>query len=172
MPEAATTVESEQQPAPQGTLNVLFVCRDNSVASIMAEALLARWGGSGFRAFSAGANSDQGIDPLAVALLKTCNVWREGLRPKSCDEFIKSNSPAMDFVFSLGGTPPAQAEMPSRWPGNPQVIHWRITEPLVNSAPGEKARSFKAAMRELETRIKLFVLVYQRETSRKFARAA
>jgi hypothetical protein len=33
---------------------VLFVCRDNSVCSVIAKAILKRWGGGEFLAFSAG----------------------------------------------------------------------------------------------------------------------
>ncbi len=48
----------------QPMLNVLFVCEVNSVRSIMAEALLNRFGGGRFRAFSAGLEPARGLHPL------------------------------------------------------------------------------------------------------------
>jgi arsenate reductase (thioredoxin) len=133
----------------------------------MAEALLRRWGGPHFHAFSAGIAPRAEIDSFACELLRTYNVGREGLHPKSYDEFIAPNAPAMDFIISVGSAAPAG--MPIGWPGHPQMIHWRITDPVVEGRPVARTRSFQAAFHELETRIKLFVLVHQRETTRKIA---
>lgn len=172
-PAAARAVLTERispPPRPRNAFKVLFLCVDNSICSIMAEALLKRWGGQDFHAFSAGIVPRNEIDPLAADLLKTCNVWDQALRSKSCKEFLAPDSPRMDFIVSLGGYPPAG--IPTVWPGHPQVIHWRITEPVVSGAPKQQAQSFKTAFRELETRIKLFVLVYQREAMKGIATAA
>jgi arsenate reductase len=172
-PAATRSVLTERispPPRPRSAFRVLFLCADNSICSIMAEALLKRWGGQDFHAFSAGIVPRNEIDPLAADLLKTCNVWNHTLRSKSCKEFLALDAPRMDFIVSLGGYP--LAGIPTVWPGHPQVIHWRITEPLVNGSPNQQAQSFKTAFRELETRIKLFVLVYRRETMKGIATAA
>jgi hypothetical protein len=73
----------------------------------------------------------------------------------------------MDFVISLGSQAPDG--LPSSWPGNPRVIHWRISEPRVDERLAESVRALRKTFRELETRINLFVLVNQRETLRKIA---
>ncbi len=172
-PAAARSVLTERispPPRPRNAFKVLFLCADNSICSIMAEALLKRWGGQDFHAFSGGVVPRHEIDPHAADLLKSYNVWDEALRSKNCNEFLAPNAPPMDFIVSLGGYPPAG--IPTVWPGHPQVIHWRITEPVVNGSPKQQAQSFKTAFRELETRIRLFVLVYQREAMKGIATAA
>lgn len=159
----------KSSPTTSKALKVLFLCADNAISSIMAEALLRRWGGGHFYAFSAGIAPRAEIDSFASELLKTYKVWIDGLHPKHCDEFLGPDAPAMDFIVSVGSAAPAA--LPARWPGHPQVIHWRITDPVVDGTPVARTRSFQAAFRELETRIKLFVLVHQRDTTRKLASA-
>jgi arsenate reductase len=147
--------------------NVLFLCQDNACCSIMAEALLRRWGRGDFTAFSAGTKPSSAVHPQVVGVLETQRVWQPNLAPKSCEQFLKADAPRMDFVISLGETPPA--ELPSGWPGGVKPIHWRITEPLHNAKPEHIEQAFRRAFLELENRIKLFVLVYQREALRRKA---
>ena len=66
----------------------------------------------------------------------------------------------MDFVITLGERAPDGA--PMQWPGNPQTLHWRITGPDT-ATPTEVPHVFRKAFTELETRIRLFVLVYRKE---------
>jgi len=147
--------------------NILFVCLNNSVVSIMAEALFNRWAGKGFRAFSAGSRPTRAVDPRAVELLKANQIWSQGLRPKNCDEFLGQDATPIDLVISLGSQTPHG--LPSSWAGNPRVIHWRISEPRVDGKPAEKASAFRKTFTELETRIKLFALVNQRAAQKKVA---
>jgi protein-tyrosine-phosphatase len=148
--------------------NVLFLCPDNSAISIIAEAILKRWEGRGFRAFSAaGARCALAVHAPVVDLLKANRIWVQGLRPKDCREFLGADAPQMDFVISLGSVAPDG--LPSSWPGNPRVIHWRISEPRVDGRLAEDARTLRKTFSELETRIKLFVLVNQGEPQRKTA---
>ncbi|MBV8135154.1 MAG: hypothetical protein JO121_05855 [Deltaproteobacteria bacterium] len=67
----------------------------------------------------------------------------------------------MDFVISLGYRAPDG--LPSTWPGNPRIIHWRISEPGVEGGPAENMRALRKTFSELETRINLFVLVNRKE---------
>jgi protein-tyrosine-phosphatase len=147
--------------------NVLLICPDNAVHSIMAEALLKRWGGADFCAFSAGIKPRGAIDPRTLELLKERRVWHPSIRGKGHREFLGPDAPRMDFVISLGERPPDGA--PKRWPGNPQVIHWHITSPDSAGKPDEAAHAFRRAFAELETRIKLFVLVYEKERRKRIA---
>jgi len=146
---------------------VLFLCPDNSVSSIFAEALLRRWGGSGFRGYSAGCQPAAEVHPLAIGLLKLQRVWQPELRPKHYDQFLHDDAPKMNFVISLGERPPDG--LPSVWPGSPRMMHWHITEPVVFGEPAERKNTFRRTLSELETRIKLFVLVFQKEAQKKFA---
>jgi arsenate reductase (thioredoxin) len=169
-PERSGLTDEKPQAKKPVSHNVLFLCADNSIRSIMAEALLRRWGGKHFGAFSAGALPKSEVDPLAVDLLKSHRIWREDLKCKGCPEFLAEDAPRMEFVISVGERAPAG--LPAAWPGNPRLIHWRITEPIIDGDPVEKERSFRRAFVELETRIKLFVLVHQKKTARWLANAA
>jgi protein-tyrosine-phosphatase len=147
--------------------NVLFLCPDNSAMSIIAEAILNRSEGGWFRGFSAGTRRALEVHPMAADLLRANRIWRPGLRPKHCAEFLNQDAPRMDFVISLGYQAPDG--LPSTWPGHPRIIHWRISEPRIEGRPAEDMRAFRKMFSELETRISLFVLVNQRQTLRKTA---
>jgi hypothetical protein len=54
--------------------------------------------------------------------------------------------------------------LPSAWPGNPHILHWDIREPKADGDAAEKKRAFNKMLTELETRIRLFVLVNEKET--------
>lgn len=154
---AARGILARQRSEPNPRCKVLFLSRDNSALSIIAQALLNRWEGQGFRAFSAGSLPADEVHPLATALLKANGIWSPVLEPK--------DAAPMDFVISLGAQPPDG--MPSSWPGNPRVMHWRISEPRADGS--DNLRAFRKTFTELETRIKLFVLVNGRKARKKVA---
>jgi len=147
--------------------NVLFVCCDNSAWSVIAEAILKRWGGKDFRAFSAGIRPTAEVHPLAIDVLKLRNLWEQGFQTKGCNEFCRDDSQKMNFIVSIGDQP--YDDLPRDWPGNPKVVHWRISNPIVDGNPAERALAFRKTFRELENRIKLFILVNERKTYMKAA---
>jgi arsenate reductase len=53
----------------EGRINVLFVDKDNSTRSIAAEALLNRFGGKPFRAFSCGLQPAGKINPHTLEMM-------------------------------------------------------------------------------------------------------
>jgi hypothetical protein len=90
-------------------------------SSIIAQALLNRSEGQGFRALSAGSQPAVEVHPVAKALLKANGIWSQALEPKDCGGFIGQDAPPVDFVISLGAQPPDG--MPSSWPWNPRGAH-------------------------------------------------
>jgi arsenate reductase len=138
-----------------GTYNVLFLCTGNSARSILAESLLNHWGDGKFRAFSAGSFPKGQVHPMALDLLKRMNLPAEGLRSKSWDEFAAPGAPPIDFIFTVCDN--AAGEACPVWPGKPMTAHWGIEDPAaVEGTDAEKAFAFRKALKELETRIKLF----------------
>jgi arsenate reductase (thioredoxin) len=146
------------------TLNVLFVCEANSARSIMAEALLNRFGAGRFRAFSAGLDPASEVHPLALEIAHASGIATGGLRPKSVREFASNSAPRMDFVIALGkNAAPAL-------PGEPMYARWGISDPMATDGDLKAHRlAFRRAWRELETRIKLFVLLRHRREERDLA---
>jgi arsenate reductase len=140
---------------PQQTYNVLFLCTGNSARSILAESLLNSIGKGRFRAFSAGSFPKGQVHPLALDLLRRMNLPSEGFRSKSWDEFAAPDAPPLDFIFTVCDN--AAGEVCPVWPGKPVTAHWGIADPAaVEGSDADKAFAFRKALKELETRIKLF----------------
>jgi arsenate reductase (thioredoxin) len=138
------------------TYNVLFLCTGNSARSILAESLLNHWGKPKFYAFSAGSFPKGLVHPLAIDLLKRTNLPYQGFRSKSWDEFAAPGAPPIDFIFTVCDN--AAGEVCPIWPGKPMTAHWGIADPATaEGTDAEKAFAFRKALKELDTRIKLFV---------------
>ncbi len=136
--------------------NVLFLCTGNSARSILAESLLNHWGKGKFRAFSAGSFPKGQVHPLAIELLRRMNLPAERFRSKSWDEFAAPAAPPIDFIFTVCDN--AAGEVCPVWPGKPMTAHWGVADPAAaEGSDADKAFAFRRALKELETRIKIFV---------------
>ena len=141
----------------QRALNVLFVCEKNSIRNVMAEALLNRFGDGRFRGFSAAVEPGAELNPLTVEILKSSGLPATTLKPRKLQEFLSPLAPKMDFIINLSKEVPSIVH---GWPGKPFTARWGITDPTEaqdNSAAPKLA--FRRAFRELENRVRLFVLV-------------
>jgi arsenate reductase len=136
--------------------NVLFLCTGNSARSILAEALVERWGDGRFRGYSAGSFPKGAVHPLTLRLLASLQFPTERLRSKSWDAFAAPGAPVMDFVFTVCDQ--AAGEVCPIWPGTPVTAHWGVADPAaVEGSEDVRLAAFARAFRELETRIKTFV---------------
>jgi protein-tyrosine-phosphatase/DNA-binding transcriptional ArsR family regulator len=136
--------------------NVLVLCTGNSVRSIMAEAILNREGQGRFRAFSAGSRPGGEPDPRGLALLACLGYDIRGVRSKSWREFAGPEAPIMDFILTVCDS--AAGEACPRWPGQPVVAHWGISDPAaIIGAEAEKRSAFMDAYRRLTARISSLV---------------
>lgn len=134
---------------------VLFLCTGNSARSILAEAILNRVGAGAFQAFSAGSHPAGQVNPHACALLEKLNYPTEGFRSKNWDEFAGTDSPDMDFIFTVCDQ--AGAETCPIWPGHPMTVHWGIPDPAaVQGSDSEIAKAFAETYRLLHKRIEIF----------------
>jgi arsenate reductase len=125
----------------------------------MAECALNRWGNGRFRGFSAGSHPKGVVHPLTLELLGDLGYETGKLRSKSWDEFAATDSPRIDFVFTLCDQ--AAAECPVL-PGRAVTAHWGGAD-LPEAFEGteeEKRRFFAHTYRVLENRVKLFLDLY------------
>jgi arsenate reductase len=140
---------------PDCPYNVLFLCTGNSARSILGEAILNKIGRGKFVAYSAGSHPKGAVNPHALMLLKRLDFSTADLRSKSWDEFEKSGTPEMDFVFTVCDD--AANEVCPVWPGQPMTAHWGIPDPAAVEGDEETiARAFRMAFRRLQRRIELF----------------
>jgi arsenate reductase (thioredoxin) len=143
-------------PNRERPFNVLFLCTGNSARSIMAEAIMNRWGRGDFRAYSARSTPKGQVHPYALDLLRKMNHDTSNLRSKSWSEFSGPGKPELDFVFTLCDD--AAAEPCPLWPGQPMTAHWGLPDPA--AAEGNEAVrriAFADAYRMLNNRITIFL---------------
>ena len=136
--------------------NVLFLCTGNSARSIMAEALVNRFGRGKFRGYSAGSHPKGAVHPIALELLKHMNLPTDGLRSKSWDDFAQPGAPLLDFVFTVCDN--AAGEVCPIWPGQPITAHWGVEDPAAaQGSEAERWLAFRRAFNALDNRIKIFL---------------
>nr|WP_152851632.1 arsenate reductase ArsC [Paraburkholderia atlantica] len=135
----------------------MFLCRDNSIRSIIAEALLRELAGHRFEAFSAGPEPAARLHPLAVAQLQPGISGRAVLSPKSWLEFTGEWAPRMDIVIALdesvGGL---HAPV---FPGAPAFVYWTIADPLAGGqgSADEQARLFDKTFWQIVRQVSAFI---------------
>jgi arsenate reductase (thioredoxin) len=141
--------------AKENPFNVLFLCTGNSARSIMAEAIMNRFGAPKFRAYSAGSQPKGEVNPHTIKLLKGLNYKTEEYRSKNWEEFAKPGAPALDFVFTVCDN--AANEVCPVWPGQPMSAHWGVPDPAAaHGSEAVVAQAFADAFRMLQTRITIF----------------
>lgn len=137
-------------------MDVLFLCTGNSARSILAEALLNAKADGRLRAHSAGSHPKGEVNPLALEVLKTCEIDTAGLRSKSWDEFATEGAPYMDVVITVCDQ--AAAESCPLWPGAPVKVHWGLPDPAAaEGSHAERLAAFARAFTLIEKRIDLML---------------
>ena len=138
------------------TQHVLFLCTGNSARSIMSEVMLNAMSGGRFVAHSAGSHPSGGVNPMTIELLAKNRLPTGGLRSKSWDEFAQSDSPKLDYVFTVCDD--AAGEVCPIWPGQPITAHWGVEDPAaIGGDDEERRRAFFRAFTTLRRRIELFL---------------
>lgn len=89
--------------------NVLFLCTRNSARSIIAEAILNRYAGQRFHAYSAGSDPADAPMPEVIDKLRFLGHDVTGLHSKSWHLFAGPEAPVLDFVIGLCDTFNGQA---------------------------------------------------------------
>lgn len=135
--------------------NVLFLCTGNSARSILAEAIMSRFGAPKFRAYSAGSQPKGEVNPLTITLLRSLNFKTDAFRSKNWEEFARPDAPTLDFVFTVCDN--AANEVCPVWPGQPMSAHWGVPDPAAaEGSAAVIAQAFADAYRMLQNRITVF----------------
>lgn len=135
---------------------VLFLCRENSARSIIAEALLRELAGDRFEVFSAGSDPAARVHALALAQLRPGISELGLLAPKSWLEFTGEWAPRMDLIIALDERV-AEYHAPV-FPGDPVFTNWEFADPLAEGmTPAERSRSFEKVFWQIVRRVTLFM---------------
>jgi arsenate reductase (thioredoxin) len=142
--------------ARPAAISVLFVCNGNSARSQIAEALLARFGGRDFDAFSAGTRPRR-VHPLAVRALAEVGIDWHAARAKSVTELVDRR---FDYVITLSNS--AREECPSL-SGPHSSLHWHLEDPsTIDGSEDRRLEAFRATRTELTTRLRPFIEIARR----------
>ena len=115
-----------------------------------------RKGFPNFNAFSAGSHPSGVVRPEANRQLEKAGLSTANLRSKSWDEFAGPDAPSFHFVFTVCDN--AAQEVCPFWPGQTMTAHWGVADPAAaEGSDADKAFAFRKALKEIETRIKLFI---------------
>ena len=137
---------------------VLFISRRNSARSLMAEAVVNRLGGGRFCAYSAAVEPANAADPLALKVLQDAGYPTDGLRPKHWRDFIGSDAPLFDFLFTLSNA--ASREVFPDWPGRPVSSHWHYPDPVaVQGEEWQRRHEHGETLSALERQMRAFMLL-------------
>ncbi len=87
-----------------------------------------------------------------MRLLERAGMNTAEARSKSWDEFSKSDSPHLHFVFTVCDN--AAKKVCPIWPGQPMTAHWGIPDPAaVQGTTEEIERAYSQAMQALQKQI-------------------
>ncbi len=104
--------------------SLLFIGRRNAARSVMAEACFNSASIIGWRAFSAGWQSQNGVDELALKVLDRHGFPTDALYSKPVDIFRQDGAPEIDLCIFLDDILPPDVE---KYPGVKD--YWRIGDP-------------------------------------------
>ena len=141
----------------RSVINVLFVSRENSVRSLLAEACLRHLGSGRFRAYSCGDPSCLSKTPnkMALTVLITTGIPINGLCSKPWTDFTCSGAPKMDFVILLDDS---IAHKHPAWPGQPETALWDYPEVSKKGRTGMNAATdMLSVLHSLRRRIELLI---------------
>lgn len=115
-------------------LVVLFVSRNNSIRSQIAESQLKKQAGDKFEVYSAGIQTTDGVGvhPVAKMILEMDQSPTDGLEAKTLDQFLNGpgKGKTIDFVFTLSDTAHSGLDKtPLNLPPESILSHWRVEEP-------------------------------------------
>lgn len=136
---------------------VLFICRNNSAASILAEAILRHLAQGRVRAASAGDTAKMRVNPYALECLAAHDIATTGLQSKAWGRLFGLGQPPVHILITLCDAHAARVDW-DRDTVHTVKVHWPTPEPeLVVGSPTDKRLAFEEAFLLLEARIRRFL---------------
>jgi arsenate reductase len=130
---------------------ILILCTGNSCRSQMAEGILRRALGYGFRVESAGSHPSGIVQPLAIRVMAEIGIDISGHRSKHLDEFLTDQ---VETVITVCGNADQACPM---FPGQLNRHHWGFEDPVHAQGTDEERM---AAFRRARDQIRLVFEAY------------
>ena len=138
-------------------IRVLVVCTGNSARSVIAEALIRRYGGEDFDVNSAGTEPSR-INPLTERVLDEARIDHSWARSKSVNEFLGQQ---FDYVITVCDD--ARQACPV-FPGVHESLHWGYEDPAaVEGTEEERLAAFRLTLTMMASRIQTFIALAKRD---------
>jgi arsenate reductase len=138
-------------------IRVLIVCTGNSARSVIAEALIRRYGGEDFDVNSAGTEPSR-INPLTERVLDEARIDHSWARSKSVNEFLGQR---FDYVITVCDE--ARGACPV-FPGVHETLHWGYEDPAaVEGTEEERLAAFRLTLTLMASRIQTFIALAKRD---------
>ena len=146
-------------PDPSARLyTVLFLGTANTARSVMAEAVLRRYGVRRFQAYSAGIDPVDSLHPQTRRVLQIFNYRTDLWFSKNWDLFAEPDGPPLDLVITLSDGAAGRKAQFGR--AHPLSAHWDTPDPTVFKGDDhEVLRVFRTIFLQLERRIKALTSV-------------
>ncbi|MBK7214519.1 MAG: arsenate reductase ArsC [Bacteroidales bacterium] len=137
---------------------ILIICTGNSCRSQMAEGFLKSFGG-GMDVFSAGTRPEEEVNPLAVKVMKECDIDISAQYPKSVNDFTGQE---WDYVITVCSN--ANSNCPVFTGNVKQRIHIGFDDPAdATGTEEERTAVYRQVRGEIE---EAFLGFYQAYISR------
>ncbi|HBN89703.1 MAG: low molecular weight phosphatase family protein [Alteromonadaceae bacterium] len=133
--------------------NLVFVCTENSARSLMAEAIARQKYSDRFNVFSVGTAPTE-PDERAINALQQHGFTTEGLSSKS---FAALGNTEIDYAIILCDK--ARQECAQGLTAK-HILSWDFPDPKT----GKTAKAFDTTIHELADRLKMFVLLFDKES--------
>lgn len=127
---------------------ILFLCKENSARSQMAEGIVNYFYKDEFVAYSAGSNPKY-VHPLAIEVMKEIGIDISCQKSKSIEEFVNSE---FDYVITVcAGDKKGVCPV---FPGKAKkILYWEIPDP----AESNNIEEFRKTRDLLRKKIEIFV---------------
>lgn len=131
-------------------IKVLFLCTGNSARSQIAEALLRKYKGDKYDAYSAGLEP-RGINPLTRQVMQEIGVSLEGQYSKHVREYMGK----LHFGYLITVCSDAEEKCPATFPDVSHRLHWAFEDPAsFNGSDEEKLEKFREVREQINKKIK------------------
>lgn len=150
--------------------NILFLCKDNTLLSIVAESILKNWSDNQFNSYSGGFFPALKTNSIANRYLNNRGLSTTNLRINNFRNFVSTSAPLMDFVIILDKHISSGEDclLSRLLHGNPPFIDWGFSIPYKSNKNKDwQDKLIQQNLSVLEYRTRALSCIYMNAYSKK-----